>query len=109
MIREIDVRGLPCPKPVIKTKEALEESSVGEKIKVLINSKVSLQNIQKFLSAHGHKLLSIIENGEEFSLIIEKGENLSAEGYSITCAPQEEKKKLLLIVASDHIGDEPEL
>lgn len=108
-MKEIDARGLPCPQPVIKTKEALEEISVGEKIKVLIDSEISLQNIEKFLSAQGHKLLSINKVGEEIHLLIEKGEGFGAEDYTITCSTEEPKEKILILVASDHIGDDPEL
>jgi selenium metabolism protein YedF len=107
-MREVDARGLPCPQPVIKTKEALDEINSGEKIKVLIDSEVSLQNIQKFLSAKGHKLLSTEKRGGEFHLLIEKGEGIPSEEYIVTC-PTEEKKNLLVIVASDHMGEDKEL
>lgn len=107
-MREVDARGLPCPQPVIKTKEALDEIQPREKIKVLIDSEVSLQNIQKFLSAQGHKLLSTEKIGEEFHLQIEKGEGITSEEYVITC-PTEEGKNLLVIVASDHMGEDKEL
>ncbi len=107
-MREVDARGLPCPQPVIKTKEALDEIQPGEKIKVLIDSEVSLQNIQKFLSAQGHKLLSTEKLGEGFHLLIEKGEGIPSEEYVITC-PSEEGKNLLVIVASDHMGEDKEL
>ncbi|BAU22543.1 hypothetical protein THC_0143 [Caldimicrobium thiodismutans] len=107
-MKEVDARGLPCPQPVIKTKEALDEIQVGEKIRVLIDSEVSLQNIQKFLSAQGHKLLSTEKKGEEFHLLIEKGEGISSEEYVISC-PREGEKNLLVIVASDHMGEDREL
>jgi len=107
-MKEVDARGLPCPQPVIKTKEALDEISPGEKIKVLIESEVSLENIKKFLSAQGHKLLSVEKQGEDFHLLIEKGEGISSEDYAITC-PTQEKKGLLVIVAADHMGNDREL
>ena len=107
-MKEIDARGLPCPQPVIKTKEALDEIGPGEKIKVLIDSEVSLQNIQKFLSAQGHKLLSVEKMGSEYHLLIEKGEGQSLEDYVITC-PTEKERNLLVIVASDHMGEDKEL
>ncbi|MFN3505201.1 MAG: sulfurtransferase-like selenium metabolism protein YedF [Caldimicrobium sp.] len=109
MKKEVDARGFPCPQPVIKTKEALEEVQAGEKIKVLIDSEESLQNIQKFLSAQGHKLLSVEKIGGEYYLLIEKGEGISAEDYTITCPTSEAMKNLLVIVASEQMGEDPEL
>lgn len=92
----------------IKTKEVLDEIQPGEKIRVLIDSEVSLQNIQKFLSAQGHKLLSTEKRGEEYHLLIEKREGIPSEDYTITC-PTEESKNLLVIVASDHMGEDKDL
>ncbi|MCX7703007.1 MAG: sulfurtransferase TusA family protein, partial [Planctomycetota bacterium] len=40
----IDARGLPCPKPVILTKEAIEESSGGEVIRVLVDNAAARDN-----------------------------------------------------------------
>lgn len=109
MIIEIDARGLPCPQPVIKTKEALEEIPPGSQIKVIIDSEVSLTNVKKFLSAQGHRLLSEVKIGSDFHLLIEKGSSLQEEEYVITCSPSEKGPSLLIIVASDHMGDDREL
>ncbi|MCS7149865.1 MAG: sulfurtransferase-like selenium metabolism protein YedF [Caldimicrobium sp.] len=109
MIIEIDARGLPCPQPVIKTKEALEETPPGSQIKVIIDSEVSLTNIKKFLSAQGHRLISEIQSGSDFHLLIEKGSSLQEEEYVITCPTSEKGPSLLIIVASDHMGDDREL
>lgn len=58
MVKEVDARSLPCPQPVIKTKDALEEIEVGERIKVIVDNEASLENIKKFLRAQGHLLIS---------------------------------------------------
>ncbi len=110
-MKEINVKGLPCPQPVIKTKEALEEIKVGERLKVLTDSEVSLQNIKKFLSAQGHRLISLSQEGSEYYLLIEKGEGfLSGEDYTITCPTESSKaKKLLFIIANDSMGEDKEL
>jgi len=46
MAVEVDVRGLSCPLPVVKTKKAIDESSNGEII-VLVDSQVSKQNVTR--------------------------------------------------------------
>uniref|UniRef100_A0A832LVS8 Sulfurtransferase-like selenium metabolism protein YedF n=1 Tax=Caldimicrobium thiodismutans TaxID=1653476 RepID=A0A832LVS8_9BACT len=109
MFKEVDTRGLPCPQPVIKTKEALEEINPGEKIKVITDSEVSLENIKKFLQAQGHKLLSIEQSGSEYHLLIEKGSSAMLEEYAIVCPTSEKKGNLLIIIASDHMGEDKEL
>ncbi|MCS7200330.1 MAG: sulfurtransferase-like selenium metabolism protein YedF [Caldimicrobium sp.] len=109
MIREVDARNLPCPQPVLRVKEALEELPIGSQIKVLIDSEVSLANLKKFLSAQGHKIISLDTLGSEFHLLIEKGSPSMIEDYTITCEPVEKESPLLIIVASDHLGEDKEL
>lgn len=104
-MKELDLRGLPCPQPVIKTAEALNEVKEGERLKILVDSEVSLQNIQKFLNSQGHKLLKIEESEKNYLLEIEKTVNLSSP-FTTCEVLSEEKKDLLLIIATDTLGKE---
>jgi TusA-related sulfurtransferase len=47
MVMEIDVRGLNCPLPVVKTKKALEEIEEGD-VTVLIERSDGCQNVKRF-------------------------------------------------------------
>ncbi|MCS7278745.1 MAG: sulfurtransferase-like selenium metabolism protein YedF [Thermodesulfobacteriaceae bacterium] len=104
-MKELDLRGLPCPQPVIKTAEALNEIKEGERLKILVDSEVSFQNVQKFLNSQGHKVLKIEESGKNYLLEIEKTVNLSSP-FTTCEISSEEKKKLLLIIANDTLGKE---
>ena len=109
-MKTVDARALPCPQPVIRTKEALDEINQGETITVLIDSEVSLENIKRFLSAQGHKLLEAKKKGEVYELTIEKGTSPGVS-YEITCpvSVEEKPKELFLIIATDTIGKDEEL
>ena len=69
---ELDVRGLVCPMPVLKTKKALEELSNGERLTVIGDYKPALENIKRFAETHGYKVVSIEELNDTFKIIIEK-------------------------------------
>ena len=71
MNREVDVRGLPCPRPVISTKKALEEIEEGT-ITVLVDNPESKQNVQRFANNQGCKV-NIKEREGIFYLEITKG------------------------------------
>jgi len=43
---EVDVRGLSCPIPVVKTKQAME-SNPSDEITVLLDSNVSKENVTR--------------------------------------------------------------
>jgi selenium metabolism protein YedF len=59
---EIDARGLPCPQPVIKTKQALEEIESGQ-ITVLVDSPESRENVRRFAQSQGCQVAIREEDG----------------------------------------------
>jgi tRNA 2-thiouridine synthesizing protein A len=59
--KELDVRKLACPMPVVKTKKALVGMSPG-----------SVSDMQAFAEATGHELLSTETSGEEFVFFMKK-------------------------------------
>lgn len=70
--KTLDLRGLSCPQPVFETKKAVDDSSV-ENIEVIVDTKTSVENIQRLLS--GYKGISYtVEEGEDFKVNISKGQ-----------------------------------
>ena len=64
--KEVDARGLTCPIPVVKTKKAIEENP-EEKIAVLVDSKVSVENVSRLAKNRGYSI-EIEEIGDDFRL-----------------------------------------
>lgn len=108
-MKVIDTRGLPCPQPVIKTKDALEEIEAGDRIKVLVDSEVSLENIKKFLTAQGHTLVSVEKREKEYTLIIEKGVYSGPFLQEVSCQQETKTQRVLIVIAVDHLGKDAEL
>lgn len=73
MVKEIDVRGLSCPLPVIKTKKALE-GKINEPILVLIDTEVSVENISRLLKSIGYKF-KIEKKDDIYHLLINQGDS----------------------------------
>lgn len=53
---EIDLSGLRCPLPVLRTKKALSQLSAGALLCVLTTDEDSLQDIPAFVQQSGHRL-----------------------------------------------------
>lgn len=107
-MKELDVKGLPCPQPVIKTKEILETLKAGEKLKIVLDNEPSFNNVKKFLISQGHHIISEKAEEKEFILLVEK--RTKSTETTITCDPvPSEKRKLFLIVTKDHIGSDESL
>lgn len=66
---EIDVRGLSCPIPVVKTKSAMEKSP-SETIVVLLESEVSKENVLRLAQNQGYNS-KIEQSQQEYRLILE--------------------------------------
>lgn len=47
MFREVDARGLTCPKPVIQTKKAIDEMGVGQ-VTTIVDNEIAKENVTKF-------------------------------------------------------------
>ncbi len=60
--REIDVRGLNCPLPILRTKKALADMQSGEVLHVVATDPGSVRDFQAFAKQTGNALLKQIEN-----------------------------------------------
>ena len=67
---QVDARGLNCPQPVIATKRALDSIASGV-VTTIVDNVVAKENVAKFAAAN-HCTVSIIEEGQFFTLTITK-------------------------------------
>ncbi len=68
----VDLKGLSCPMPVLKTKKALDSLVPGQILFVEATDKGSKADIPAMLKRTGNELLESEENGEVFSFLIKK-------------------------------------
>lgn len=66
-MKKIDARGLSCPKPVVKTKNALEDN---DEVEVLVDNEVAAQNVKKLGIKLGGKVTLIKEKEDLYKLVI---------------------------------------
>lgn len=75
--RMIDLRGLNCPLPVLKTKKALSEMAIGELLHATTTDPMSVIDFTVFCEKSGHVLESKSENtidgADEFEFLIRRG------------------------------------
>jgi selenium metabolism protein YedF len=93
---EVDARGLPCPRPVVETKKALEKIEAG-RVKVLVDSYESCQNVERFAQSQG-STVSISEKDGVFCLDINKGHTSGDKG------DKKESGTDVVLIASDRFG-----
>lgn len=64
--RELDVQGLNCPLPILRTKKALSEMSSGEVLHVLATDRGAVKDFQAFAKQTGNQLLELSDEGPVF-------------------------------------------
>jgi selenium metabolism protein YedF len=118
MIITVDARGLDCPKPVVKTKEAFERAS-GRPLLVMVSNATSRDNVIRFLKRSGAQIGRVEERGSEFHIYtqdvsreltepiepiepMEPTVELNPEDYS--CASQPAGTGTTLFITKDRIG-----
>lgn len=69
---ELDVRGLPCPLPVLKARKQLESMAVGDVLVVTTTDPVSRIDMPHFCREAGHRLLDTCPEGDCLIFRIEK-------------------------------------
>lgn len=89
MKKLVDGRSLPCPQPVIKTKDALEKGEFSE-LEVVVDNKPASQNVKRFAENTGNTVTQIIEKNGDFHVMIATGGEktakiISTEQPQISC------------------------
>jgi len=70
--RDLDVRGLNCPLPILKAKKELVLMQPGERLRVRATDPHSVIDFMAFCEKTGHALEHHEESGEEFHFVLRK-------------------------------------
>jgi tRNA 2-thiouridine synthesizing protein A len=70
----VDARGMRCPLPLLKLKQALSTVSSGGRIELVSTDAGSQRDIPAYIAMSGHSLDQQCEQGNEFRFWITKGD-----------------------------------
>lgn len=70
--QELDVRGLSCPLPILKTKKTLNAMHSGQTIRVLATDPGSVLDFKAFSAQTGNPLLESSEADGVYCFVIQK-------------------------------------
>lgn len=68
----VDARGLDCPLPLLKAKQALNKMTVGQTLEVSATDQGSVRDFAVFSQQSGHALLLSEESNGEYRYILRK-------------------------------------
>ncbi len=70
--RELDVKGLNCPLPILRTKKALAEMQSGQTLRVLATDPGSVKDFQAFARQTGNDLVASGQTESVFEYVLKR-------------------------------------
>ncbi len=70
--RELDVKGLNCPLPILRTKKTLAEMESGQVLRVLATDPGSLKDFPAFARQTGNELVAKREEDGVFEYLLKR-------------------------------------
>ncbi|MEE8299620.1 MAG: sulfurtransferase TusA family protein [Thermodesulfobacteriota bacterium] len=70
--QKIDITNEICPMTFVKTKLKLETLRSGQILEVTLRDGEPLTNVPKSVQEEGHKILDVRQNGDLFTILIER-------------------------------------
>ncbi|MEE8209067.1 MAG: sulfurtransferase TusA family protein [Nitrosomonadaceae bacterium] len=70
--KELDVRGLNCPLPILRSKKSLADMASGQVLRIIATDPGAVIDFQVFSDQTGNILLSLLEANKEFTFYIKK-------------------------------------
>jgi len=69
---KLDIRGLDCPMPILKTKAQLARMRSGDLLKITADNKEFIKEINMLTSQLGHSIVEQDTEGETLTYVIKK-------------------------------------
>lgn len=70
--KSLDVKGLACPMPIVRTKKAMDTMKSGEILEVLVTDKGALNDIPAWATSVGNKVIEQKVEADVLTFYIQK-------------------------------------
>ena len=103
---EVDARGLACPAPVVKTRQAIAQLNGAGEVETLVDNEIAVQNLRKLAEQKGYGVESESQNDGTFKVRMKIGakdaDTNSNDKKLSAAAPV---GKTVVVVGADHMGE----
>ncbi len=105
MEKIIDCRGMACPLPVVNAKKAAEELAAGDRLTVLVDNEVAVQNLQRFSSHKGYVSTGEKKSDKEYAVVMTiTGEGAAPQPEEVDCHRDTRQKGMLVVLSGNTMG-----
>lgn len=103
MIKEIDAKGMACPRPVILTKKELDIIGTGE-VKTLVDNQVAVENLSRLATSLKLSYETEVLGENSFAVTIKKGKAEETEATASSRRNAPSGKGTVIVIQSDQMG-----
>lgn len=103
---QVNAIGDACPIPVVKTLNALKGLGGAGTVQTLVDNEIAVQNLTRLAESKGCTIETEKRSEKEFCVTITTaGAVAAAENEEISCTVPATKKKTVVVVSADHMGE----
>ena len=73
--RTLDLKGLACPLPIVKTAKAMKELAPGQLLEVFATDPGSVPDFKAWAQSTGHALIESSQEADVFRFVVRKKES----------------------------------
>ena len=70
--KELDLKGLPCPMPIVKVSKGIKDIKIGQVLKAVTTDPGSLNDFPAWARSSGNEILDTQIEGEEITFYIQR-------------------------------------
>ena len=105
MEKIIDCKGMACPLPVVNAKKASEELNTGDKLTVLVDNEIAVQNLTRFAEHKGFGVSADKKADKEYAVVMRiSGEAVRETGEEVACVMDSRRKGMLVVLSANVMG-----
>ena len=107
MEKIIDCKGMPCPLPVVNAKKAAEELTNGDRLIVLVDNEIAVQNLTRFGEHKGFTVSAEKKAEQEYTVTMSINGTAKAQEAveeNITCKVDTRRKGMLVVLSANTMG-----
>ena len=103
-MEQFDCRGLACPQPVMRTRDALAAGTNA--LEVLVDNEPARENVRRFLEGRGFTVAASQEGPDCWRITASAGESAASAPQQATEAsrPRGETNRTLVLITTETIG-----
>lgn len=107
MEKIIDCKGMACPLPVVNAKKAAEELTNGDRLVVLVDNEIAVQNLTRFGEHKGFAVSAEKKAEQEYTVTMSINGTAKAQEAveeNITCEVDTRRKGMLVVLSANTMG-----